>query len=50
MNIQRIVVLTVALDAGGGICPADGSDNNSLPPGRINAAHTGISSLTKTKK
>jgi hypothetical protein len=50
MNIERIVVLTVALDAGGAICPASGSDNNSLPTGRINAVHTGISNPTKTKK
>jgi hypothetical protein len=50
MNIERIVVLTVALDADGATHPADGSDNNSLSPGRIHAVHTGISSLTKTKK
>ena len=50
MNIERIVVLTVALDAGGATHPADGADNNPLPPDRINAVYTGISSLTKTKK
>jgi hypothetical protein len=50
MNIQRIVVLTVALDAGSASCPADGSDNNSRPTGRIPAVHTGISRLTKKQK
>jgi hypothetical protein len=50
MNTQRIVVLTVALDAGSATRPADGSDNNSLPIGRIPAVHTGISRLTKKQK
>jgi len=50
MNIERIVVLTVALDAGGAICPPNGPDNNSLPTDRINAVHTIIPNLTKTKK
>jgi hypothetical protein len=50
MNIERIVVLTVALDADGATHPADGSDNNSLPTDRIPAVHTRFSSLTKTKK
>jgi hypothetical protein len=50
MNIERIVVLTVALDAGGATLSANGSDNNSLPTGRIPAVHSGILNLTKTKK
>jgi hypothetical protein len=50
MNIERIVVLTVALDTGGAICPPNGSDNNSRPTGRIHAVHTGITNPTKTKK
>jgi len=50
MSIKRIVVLTAAPDAGGAGFPASVSDNNSLPTGRIHAARTSISSLTKTKK
>jgi hypothetical protein len=49
MNTERIVVLTVAPDAGSAIRPADGADNNSLPTDRLHAVRTG-SSLTKTKK
>ena len=47
MNIERIVVLTVALNADGAICPIDGSDNNPLPTGRFPAVHIGIPRLTK---
>jgi hypothetical protein len=50
MNIEHVVVLTDALDAGGVLCPANGPDNNSLPTVRIHAVHAGISKLTKTKK
>ena len=50
MNIEHVVVPTVALDAGGALCPANGPDNNSLPTGRINAVHIGTSRLTKKQK
>jgi hypothetical protein len=50
MNIEHVVVLTVALDAGGTRCPASGPDNNSLPTDSINAVQAGISRLTKKQK
>ena len=46
MNIERNVVLTVALDAGGATYPPDGSHTTPLPTGRINAVRDGVSSLT----
>ena len=50
MNIEQFVVLTVALDAGGAPCPANGPDNNSLPTDCVHAVHAGISRLTKKQK
>jgi hypothetical protein len=50
MNIERIVVLTIASGAGRGTCPADGSDNRPLPTGPINAVRHGVSSPTTIQK
>jgi pilus assembly protein CpaC len=50
MNIERNVVLAVALDAGAAAYPPDGSDTTPLPTGRINAVGGGVSSpTTKTE-
>ena len=50
MNIERNVVLAVALDAGAAAYPPDGSDTTPLPASRINAVGGGVSSpTTKTE-
>ena len=50
MNTARIVVLTIAVGAGGlAACPANGSDNTLSPNDIINVARDGVSRPTTTQ-
>jgi hypothetical protein len=50
MNTARIVVLTIAVGAGGlAACPANGSDNTLSPTDTINVARDGVSSPPTTQ-
>jgi hypothetical protein len=51
MNTARIVVLTIAVGAGGiAAYPADESDNTLPPTDSINVVRDGVSGLTTTQK
>jgi pilus assembly protein CpaB len=50
MNTARIVVLTIAVGAGGlAACPANGSDNTLSPTDTIHVAGDGVSRPTTTQ-
>jgi hypothetical protein len=50
MNTARIVVLTIAVGAGGlAACPAKGSDNTLSPTDTIHVARDGVSRPTTTQ-
>jgi hypothetical protein len=50
MNTARIVVLTIAVGAGGlAACPANGSDNTLSPTDTIDVACDGVSRPTATQ-
>ena len=50
MNTARIVVLTIAVGAGGlAACPANRSDNTLPPTDSINVARDGVLGPTETQ-
>ena len=50
MNTARIVVLTIAVGAGGlAACPANGSDNTLFPTDTIHVARDGVSRPATTQ-